>query len=97
MTTIAEPRAELEGAARGALDQARGIELLGDFDGSGYEDGASLVRRPDGQMVQLGPLLYALLECVDGRRDVVASSPDASRSMSAAGSTRSTSPGSPKS
>ena len=73
MTTTAEPRAELEGAAqRGALGRARGIELLGDFDNSGYEDGAALVRRADGQMVQLGPLMYALLDCVDGQRDVAA-------------------------
>ena len=74
MTTTAEPRAELEGAAGrgGVLDRAQGVELLGDFDGSGYEDGASLVRRADGQMVQLGPLMYALLDCVDGRRDVAA-------------------------
>ena len=27
------------------------------------------MRRGDGQMVQLGPLQYALLECLDGRRD----------------------------
>ena len=73
MTTTAEPRSEHEGAAGGgALGRARGIELLGDFDGSGYEDGAALVRRADGQMVQLGPLMYALLDCVDGQRDVSA-------------------------
>jgi putative peptide zinc metalloprotease protein len=53
-----------------ALDRAAGIELLGPVDGSGYEKGAALVRRADGQMVQLGPLMYALLECVDGRRSL---------------------------
>ena len=36
--------------------------------GSGYREGAALVRRADGQMVQLGPLMYALLEAIDGRR-----------------------------
>ena len=74
MTTTAEPRAEHEGAAPGraggALDRARGIELLGDLDGSGHEGGAALVRRADGQMVQLTPRMYALLDCVDGRRDL---------------------------
>jgi putative peptide zinc metalloprotease protein len=50
------------------LDRAAGVELLGDVHGSGYREGAALVRRPDGQMVQLGPLMYALLESVDGRR-----------------------------
>ena len=51
-----------------ALDRAAGIELLGPLDGSGYKEGAALVRRADGQIVQLGPLLYAFLECVDGHR-----------------------------
>src|SRR3954451_13038614 len=57
-------------AAPQALRLAEGLELLGEVHGSGYEDGAALVRRADGQMVQLGPLMYALLESVDGRRDV---------------------------
>src|SRR3954451_7302104 len=48
--------------------QAEGIELLGNVHGSGYEGGSALVRRADGQVVQLGPLLYALLENLDGRR-----------------------------
>ena len=29
----------------------------------------ALVRRADGQMVQLGPLMYGLLEEIDGERD----------------------------
>src|SRR5687767_2192680 len=53
-----------------ALDRADGIELLGHVHGSGYESGACLVRRADGQMVQLGPLMYALLECIDGERHI---------------------------
>jgi putative peptide zinc metalloprotease protein len=52
-----------------ALERADGLELLGDFSGSGYKATAALVRRADGQMVQLGPLMYALLEEIDGRRD----------------------------
>ena len=51
-----------------ALARAEGIELLGDVHDSGYEAGAALVRRADGQVVQLGTLLYALLESIDGRR-----------------------------
>src|SRR6201989_3152720 len=51
--------------ARGA-----GLDLLGVVSGSGYKDGAALVRRADGQMVQLGPLQYALLEEIDGERDL---------------------------
>jgi putative peptide zinc metalloprotease protein len=56
--------------AGGVLARADGIELLGAVQGSGYRDGAALVRRGDGQMVHLGPLMYGLLECIDGRRGV---------------------------
>ena len=51
------------------LRQAEGVELLGEVHGTGYRDGVALVRRADGQMVQLGPLMYGLLESLDGRRD----------------------------
>jgi putative peptide zinc metalloprotease protein len=50
------------------LDRGAGVELLGPVHGSGYRDGAALVRRADGQIVQVGPLMYGLLECLDGRR-----------------------------
>src|SRR5829696_8564080 len=53
-----------------ALARAEGLELLGEVSGSGYKDGARLARRADGQMVQLGPLMYALLQELDGERDV---------------------------
>src|SRR3954469_22891783 len=55
--------------APGIFARAEGLELLGAVSGSGYKDGAALVRRADGQMVQLGPLMYALLEAIDGARD----------------------------
>src|SRR3954467_9683144 len=71
MTATAEPSAEVEAPpARVVLDRAEGLELLGEVHGSGYESGACLVRRADGQMVHLGPLMYALLEAVDGKRDL---------------------------
>jgi putative peptide zinc metalloprotease protein len=70
MTATAEPPAtQVEAPAQGALDLGQGVELLGEVHGSGYKEGAALVRRGDGQMVQLGPLMYGLLEAVDGRRD----------------------------
>ena len=69
MTATADPPAPpVEAAPAAVLDRAEGVELLGDVDASGYKGGAALVRRADGQMVQVGPLMYALLECVDGRR-----------------------------
>src|SRR5438270_2285700 len=60
------------------LAPGEGVELLGPIRGSGYRDGAALVRRADGQMVQLGPLMYALLESADGRRGV----PELARAVS---------------
>ena len=48
--------------------RADGIELLGQLQGSGYANVPFLVRRSDGQTLQLTSLLYATLACVDGRR-----------------------------
>ena len=71
MTATADASAlPVEAPARTALDRADGVQLMGDVDGSGYKQGAALVRRGDGQVVQLGRLMYALLNCVDGRRDI---------------------------
>ena len=71
MTAIAEsPAGTAEALTQAQLTPAEGLELLGEVHGSGYKDGACLVRRADGQMVQLGPLMFALLECADGQRGV---------------------------
>jgi putative peptide zinc metalloprotease protein len=51
-------------------ERADGVQLLGAVPGSGYRVAPSLVRRGDGQTIQLTPLLYAVLEQVDGRRAV---------------------------
>ncbi len=56
-------------ALAGVPVRADGVELLGDLSGSGYRDTPSLVRRGDGQTLQLTPLLAALLDLVDGSRD----------------------------
>ncbi len=53
----------------GPLQHADGVQLLGEMAGSGYRVPPSLVRRGDGQTVQLTPLLYAVLAAVDGVRD----------------------------
>ena len=45
-----------------------GVQLLGEMVGSGYRNPPSLVRRVDGQTLQLTPLLYAVLDAVDGHR-----------------------------
>jgi len=48
---------------------APGTLLLGVQPGSGYVTPPALVRRGDGQVLQLTPLLYAVLEAIDGTRD----------------------------
>lgn len=44
--------------------------LLGEQPGSGYVVPPALVRRCDGQVLQLTPLLYAVLDAIDGTRDL---------------------------
>ena len=48
---------------------ADGVELLGEYQGSGYRQPPSLVRRPDGQVIQMSPLLYLVTSRIDGIRD----------------------------
>ena len=48
---------------------AEGVELLGEYKGSGYSQPPSLVRRPDGQVIQMSPLLYQVTSRIDGARD----------------------------
>src|SRR3954465_10909772 len=47
-----------------------GTQLLGAQPGSGYVTPPQLVRRADGQVLQVTPVLYAVLEAVDGERSV---------------------------
>ncbi len=47
---------------------AEGIELIGQYEDSGFKDPPYIARRSDGQMIQLPPLLYFLAEEIDGRR-----------------------------
>jgi putative peptide zinc metalloprotease protein len=49
--------------------RAADLEMLGESKGSGYVDRTFLVRRGDGQVVQLSELLYVTLEHLDGRAD----------------------------
>jgi putative peptide zinc metalloprotease protein len=43
-----------------------GTELMGRFAGSGLREAPYLVRRRDGQVVQLSHLLYVIASCMDG-------------------------------
>lgn len=49
--------------------RAQDVELLGRFSSSGHRRPPALVRRGDGQIIQLTPLLYEVLREIDGRRD----------------------------
>jgi putative peptide zinc metalloprotease protein len=51
---------------------ADGVELLGEYKGSGYAQPPSLVRRADGQVIQMSPLLYRVACRIDGSRDPAA-------------------------
>lgn len=48
---------------------AEGIELIGEYQGSGFIQAPYIVRRADGQVIQLPRLLYLLAASVDGQRD----------------------------
>jgi putative peptide zinc metalloprotease protein len=49
-----------------------GIELIGEYEGSGFREAPYIARRGDGQVIQLPPLLYVVAEHVDGKRDYAA-------------------------
>src|SRR5690348_3965328 len=55
-------------AVAGVPGRAEGVQLLGEQPGSGYRTPPALVQRSDGQVLQLTPLLYAVLAAVDGTR-----------------------------
>src|SRR5271155_1079250 len=66
-----------EGAAPGvtvpeAPRLALGVELLGEFKNSGYSPPPFLVRRPDGQVIQMSRLLYLVATLIDGTRGAAA-------------------------
>jgi putative peptide zinc metalloprotease protein len=49
-----------------------GVELLGEYKDSGYSQPPSLVRRPDGQVIQMSALLYQVTSRIDGVRSAEA-------------------------
>jgi putative peptide zinc metalloprotease protein len=71
-TATAAPSGPERLAAEGGPRLAPGVEVFGEYQGSGYLDPRYLARRGDDQMVALSPLLHALLSALDGRRDEAA-------------------------
>jgi putative peptide zinc metalloprotease protein len=47
---------------------AEGIELIGEYEDSGFKEPPSIARRADGQVIQLPAILYQVAERIDGRR-----------------------------
>lgn len=50
--------------------RADGVLLMGEAKGSGYREAPALVRRADGQTIQLTRLLFDVLDAVDGVRNI---------------------------
>ena len=48
---------------------AAGVELLGQLKDSGFAEPPSLVRRADGQVIQLSKLMYLVVGLLDGTRE----------------------------
>jgi len=44
------------------------VELIGEYEGSGFKEAPYIARRADGQVVQLAPLLHLIAEAADGQR-----------------------------
>ena len=70
-TAPALPQAGAPGLA-GPPRLAEGVELLGEYQDSGYSQPPSLVRRADGQVIQMSALLYQVTCRIDGSRDPAA-------------------------
>ena len=64
--------ADAPGPGRGPPRLAEGVELLGEYQNSGYSQPPSLVRRADGQVIQMSALLYQVTCRIDGSRDPAA-------------------------
>ena len=70
--TAGRPASALPPADAGPVEVPRladGVELLGEYKDSGYSQPPSLVRRPDGQVIQMSKLLYLTASALDGHRD----------------------------
>jgi putative peptide zinc metalloprotease protein len=48
---------------------AEGLELMGEYEGSGFKEAPYIARRADGQTLQLTRLLHLVAEAADGTRD----------------------------
>jgi putative peptide zinc metalloprotease protein len=70
--TVAPTAAAAQEPTDRPLAHADGLELVGEFQHSGFVEPPSIVRLASGQTIQLTELLYVVLSCIDGQRDLVA-------------------------
>src|SRR2546423_6658367 len=70
MTTMLRQPAVPRSLAAGPPRLAAGVELIGEYKKSGFKEPPWIVRRGDGQMIQLSELLYLVAEAADGRTPV---------------------------
>jgi len=73
MTVVEGPSSPQDQPSAGSVSsevpaRADGVQLIGEMQGSGYRQAPALARRSDGQTIQLTPLVYLVLEAVDGLR-----------------------------
>jgi putative peptide zinc metalloprotease protein len=62
--------AVLDAPKRRIARLADGVELIGEYQGSGFQEPKYLLCQGDGQVIQLPRLLYLVAAAVDGRRDL---------------------------
>jgi putative peptide zinc metalloprotease protein len=55
-----EPDVTVDGVGVDGADLADGVELLGEYEGSGYREAPYLIRRRDGQVMQVSHLIYLI-------------------------------------
>src|SRR5688572_26976272 len=60
--------------------RADGIQLMGEYAGSGFKEPPGIVRRSDGQVIQLTRLLFLVAEAADGSRRMDEIAEEVSRS-----------------
>ncbi len=68
VTEEAHRRAAVEATLEPPPQLADGVELIGEYEGSGFKEPPYIARRADGQVVQMAKLLYLVAEEIDGRR-----------------------------
>ena len=69
--SVIERRPSGAASLRGDVPElADGVDLVGEYAGSGYKEPHFIARRADGQVIQLSHLLFLTAGHVDGRRDV---------------------------